>query len=218
MLKNFKYYEYDVNDILPIHWVEEIKGVVSKYAKLVILTSQSVTSRELKNDLKIETLVVDGEVIKEKLPWLYKLYNGYFKELGQKCVSESLVTAKNTLYAVNLNIQKGSRMRYECHVDSNPLQGVLYVTTHKEGTGGELIVSNNIDALGEEEIEKNSEKIFPNCGYIVFFDARKYPHFVKSLINENDERISVTMNFYTQSDPEDSRPEDLNSHLFGEKV
>lgn len=215
MEKNFKWYEFDINDKLPIGWAEEVINLANIKAKLIILTPKSITSRESDLNEKIETYIVDGFTIKENLPWLYDLYQNFFYEMAKKCISEPLYIANNTLYAINLNIQKGAKMRYECHVDSNPLQGLLYVTTHLKGTGGELVVSNIEDAYGKDEIEKNCKIIYPIKGHLIFFDARKNPHYVKPLINDEDIRIAITMNFYTASSPEEQRPEDLNIHLFG---
>ncbi|HUL44052.1 MAG TPA: 2OG-Fe(II) oxygenase [Bacteroidota bacterium] len=217
MVKNiFKWREFDILEMLPSSWQKDIIKLGADNAKRVILTSSSVTSRETTKSTQIESLVVDGETIKKKTPWLYDLYRGLFREMGQSCLNEELSCAKNPMYAVNLNIQRGINMRYECHVDSNPLQGLLFVTTHPEGTGGELVVCNTTEALGTEQIERDCVRIFPKAGHLLFFDARQHPHFVKPLTQAADERISVAMNFYTPSSPEDARPQDLNSHLFGE--
>lgn len=105
-------------------------------------------------------------------------------------------------------------MRYECHVDSNPVQGLLYVTTHKNGEGGELVVSNDESALGVNGILEDCQKIFPCSGDLVIFDARKNPHYVEPLKASDGIRIAATMNFYTIDAPEQMRPTDLNKHLF----
>jgi hypothetical protein len=39
----------------------------------------------------------------------------------------------------------------------------------------------------------------------------------RSLRSDSDIKIVATMNFYTQSWPELSRPRDLNRHLFGDE-
>jgi hypothetical protein len=211
----FKYYEFDVNEFLPASWRDDISQLVKKYSVERILSATSVTSREVSPDITVPAFIVDGDCIKERMPWLYDLYRGFFRDMGQKCVTEPVSTAKEPVYGVNLNIQRGSKMRYECHVDSNPIQGMLYVTTHPEGTGGELVVSNRPEAVGPEDIEKDCVRIFPKSGHLVFFDARQYPHYVAPLKNDDAVRIAAAMNFYIPSAPEEMRPSDLNKHLFG---
>ncbi|WP_353895552.1 2OG-Fe(II) oxygenase [Glycomyces tritici] len=107
-------------------------------------------------------------------------------------------------------------MRYEAHVDSNPLQGLLYVTDHPPGAGGELVVAQCYDASGITQIEENSAQIYPKAGYLVLFDARKHAHYVRSLRSSDAVRVVAAMNFYTPDSPESSRPTDLTKHLFGD--
>lgn len=214
-MSKFQFNRFDIVHLLPTSWKEDIVAFAKKHEKSIIITPKSVTSRELYDFEPIETLVVDGEAIKQHLSWLYDLYRGLFFDFAKTCVKEELYIAQNPLYAINLNIQRGTQMRYECHVDSNPLQGLLYVTSHPEGSGGELVVSNDSSVLGVEQIEKDCVKIYPKAGDLIFFDAREHPHFVTSLTNEEDVRISIAMNFYTPSSPESQRPSDLNQHLFG---
>jgi len=78
MAEKFRWHDHDITDKLPLRLTESIKDVAAKYLKLVVLKPQSVTSRELNKDLKIEILLVDENVIKEKLSWLYERYIGYF--------------------------------------------------------------------------------------------------------------------------------------------
>lgn len=217
IMSKFKYSRFNIIDLLPSSWQIDILQLAETHQKKVVITAGSVTSREANTSDQVETLVVDGNKIKEKLLWLFNLYQGLFYEYAKTCTDEELFIAQNPLYAIDLNIQRGNKMRYECHVDSNPLQGLLYVTSHPEGSGGELVVANKSEALGIEEINKDCVRIFPNAGDLIFFDAREHPHYVTSLVGEDDVRISVAMNFYTPSSTESERPADLNKHLFEQK-
>jgi 2OG-Fe(II) oxygenase superfamily len=107
-------------------------------------------------------------------------------------------------------------MRYECHVDSNPLEGLLYVTDHPPGTGGELVVSNRGDVPTAEEVDRDATLIYPVAGHLVFFNGSCHSHYVRPLIAEDGVRVVAAMNYYTPSLPESARPPDLNRHLFGE--
>ena len=104
-------------------------------------------------------------------------------------------------------------MRYETHVDSNPLEGLLYVTSHPEGAGGELVVGNVLNARGVEAVDVDCTRIFPVAGQLLFFDARKHSHYVGRLLDEAAVRVVVAMNFYTSTCPESARPKDLDRHL-----
>jgi hypothetical protein len=156
---------------------------------------------------------VGGLAIRRSLPWLYDLYRGLFLELACSCFGESVMIAKDDRYAINLNIQQGIKMRYECHVDSNPVEGLLYVTSHLPGDGGELVVSNVSAAVGPAEIDQNCTRILPTRGDLIFFDARQHPHYVTALTSPGACRVAVAMNYYTPSCTEEDRPTDLNKHL-----
>jgi hypothetical protein len=215
--REFTWKEFEAEPFLPQKWDEQIISFAAKNAVARTLTPTSVTSREASRELKIPVLTVGGKKIKEGLAWLFDLYRGTFRDIGQTCVDEPLVPATDERYAINLNIQRGTDMRYEGHIDSNPLEGLLYVTTHPPGTGGELVVCNRADAVGVEGITQDCKRIHPEKGKLIFFDARDHPHLVTPLRDASSVRVVVTMNYYVPSCPESSRPKDLNRHLFGEQ-
>jgi hypothetical protein len=210
---DFHLFEFEVNQLMPYGWKEQIKNfALSNYSSRILIPT-SITSREASVDLRIYVETVGGRKIRAGLPWLFDLYLGHFLDFAQRTTSERVITAIDDRYAVNLNIQRGTNWRYECHVDSNPIEGLLYVTTHRPGTGGELVVSNRIDALGTKEIEEDSIRIYAEAGKLIFFDARRHPHFVTPLKSPDDVRIVIAMNYYTPSCSESMRPADLNKHL-----
>jgi hypothetical protein len=201
--------------MLPADWSKELLTVAARHADVVEVEPTSVTSREASDVGSIETVTVPGDRLREAAPWLFDLYRGLFRDLGQTLVSEPLACATDDLYAAVLNVQRGSQMRYECHVDSNPMQGLLYVTSHMPGDGGELVVGNNSNAASVEEVDADCSTVYPVAGHLLFFDGRHSPHYVRSLNSDNAIRVVVAMNFYTPSSPESQRPSDLNHHLFG---
>jgi hypothetical protein len=144
------------------------------------------------------------------------LYADEFRDLAQHLSSEAVSTASRDRIAVNLNVQRGRSMRYEAHVDSNPIEGLLYITSHPPGTGGELVVAQRSSAVGVSEIDASAAVIYPVAGHLVFFDARHHPHYVRSLCSDDSMRVVAAMNFYTPSSPESARPPDLDRHLFGD--
>lgn len=213
--RRFSWFEGDVSHLLPGGWQEAILEVAGTCAVDRVLRPQSVTSRESDRGLSIPVRTVGGRVVRERLPWLYDLYRGTFRDSLEQLAGEAIAIAGDDRYAINLNVQAGTAARYECHVDSNPWEGLLYVTTHAPGSGGELVVANRSGAIGPEAIEVDCARIHPVTGRLVFFDAREFPHFVAPLRGEAAIRVVAAMNFYTSGCPETARPADLNRHLFG---
>jgi hypothetical protein len=212
----FGWHSYDVRAALPSGWREDLMAIARSCAEETILIPSSVTSRERSDVTGVPVLTVGGVVLAEAAPWLLQLYRDLFRNLGQQVVDEELVTAADLNITINLNIQTGTAMRYEAHVDSNPLQGMLYVTNHPPGDGGELVIAQRVDAVGTEEIDDRAALIYPVGGQLVFFDGRRHPHYVRPLRSKDATRLAVAMNFYTPSSPEAARPRDLNRHLFGD--
>ncbi|WP_221930767.1 2OG-Fe(II) oxygenase [Changchengzhania lutea] len=200
--------------MLPKGWKQMIHDIAEEYRDERLLLPKHSSCREA-NEEGVNVANVDGITLKRTAPWLYELYATKFVELAQYLTDDKVVIAKDDLHAAVLNIQNGTTMRYEAHVDTNPIQGILYVTTHTPGEGGELVVANSEDCYSIQEIEKNSSRIYPVSGHIVFFDARKFSHYVPPLRDNDKIRIVVAMNFYTSSCPESMRPHDLSIHLKG---
>lgn len=205
----------DVIPLLPTSWQSDVLDVASTLTRQRTLVPTSVTSREADPTLRIPVETVGGRAVKAHLPWLYAVYKVVFRLLAEEHVGVTVYTAEDDRYGINLNVQRGPDNRYECHVDSNPIEGILYVTTHEPGEGGELVVADNDVARGPEEIDRSATRIYPTAGTFVLFDARGRSHYVARL-NGDSVRVAAVMNFYTDYCPESARPPDLNWHLFGE--
>ncbi len=129
---------------------------------------------------------------------------------------ERIQLASDHRYGLVLNVQRGTKMRLECHVDSNPLTGLLFCTDHLAGTGGELVFGHDPAAADVEAVERDCSVIRPHAGHLIFFDGRKHPHYARPPSSESDLRVVAVMNYYTESCPESTRPPELNRHLFGD--
>lgn len=184
-----------------------------KNVNIVSLSPTNTTSREDEQITSLQNAVVNGDKIRESLPWLFDLYQSEFLELAKAATKKNLHCASEDVYAINFNVQIGNQMRYECHVDSNPVQGMLYVTTHSPGQGGELVVSNQSDVFGIEEVDKDFTAINPHSGLLVFFDARRHSHYVLPIVENNCFRVAVAMNYYDEDSTEKDRPKGLSQHL-----
>lgn len=215
MVSLFKWHAFDVRSILPDAWESEILAVARGSARARALRPPHLTTREEPSVKELIIRGVSAAVVAEKLPWLVDLYNHEFLELAQSLYSEKVSVARGAKHTVVLNVTHADGTRYECHVDTNPIQGLLYVTSHPEGTGGELVVANNSAASSLQEIDADTTIIYPQHGYLVFFDARFYPHYIRELLRPGDIRVAAAMNYYVPSCPEALRPPDLDDYLYG---
>ncbi len=109
-------------------------------------------------------------------------------------------------------------MRFECHVDSNPLTGLLFCTDQSAGAGGELVFAHDPTAADIDSVDRDCTVIRPHAGHLIFFDGRDHPHYARPLASDSAMRIVAVMNFYTESCPESTRPLELNRHLFGKAL
>jgi hypothetical protein len=213
MLPRFRWTTFDLNGWLPFGWQEEILAAAAT-AEVRDFPRTPVISRESQDVRQIARGRVHADQVRRHLPWLYKAYKNEILELAKEMSTEHVNTAEDDRYGIVLNVQRGTNMRFECHVDSNPLIGLLFCTDH--AAGGELVVAHDTTAEGLAEIDRNCSVIRPYAGQLIFFDARQYPHYARALTDESETRIVAVMNFYTESCPEWSRPGELNRHLYGD--
>ncbi len=87
-------------------------------------------SREADDVQQVVRGRVHADQVVSGLPWLRELYRAAFRELGEQATGRKVYTASDERYGTVLNVQRGPRMRFECHVDSNPLTGLLFCTDH----------------------------------------------------------------------------------------
>jgi 2OG-Fe(II) oxygenase superfamily len=214
MPTNFSWSEFNVTDRLPQGWQQDI-GELTSEADYRDFPRTPVLSREAENVTHINRGRVHADQVQQRLPWLDKLYRSDFLELAVRARGESVKAAFDDRYGVVLNVQYGNTMRFECHVDSNPVTGLLFFTDHPAG-GGELVIGHDSTAVGIEAVERDCTAIQPHAGQLIFFDGKTYPHYARPLLSVSDARVVAVMNFYTESCPESTRPRELNRHLFGD--
>jgi hypothetical protein len=216
MPPRFRWTTFDLNDwLLPAGWQKEILAV-AETAEIRDFPRTPVISRESPDIQHIPRGRVHADQVREHLPWLYKAYKNEILELANEVagMDEPVSTANDDRYGIVLNVQHGVNMRFEAHVDSNPLTGLLFCTDH--ASGGELVVAHDTTARGLAEIDRSCSVIRPHAGHLIVFSAREYPHYARVLTEESETRILAVMNFYTESCPETSRPRELNRHLYGD--
>jgi 2OG-Fe(II) oxygenase superfamily len=217
MPSGFHWTTFDLTSVLPGDWQQAVAAAASK-AEFREFPRTPILCRESQDVQHISRGRVHASDVRRNLPWLYRLYRDHFIELAQEACAEPVVPARDDRYGIVLNVQRGTEMRYECHVDSNPLTGLLFCTDHLAGAGGELVFAHDPDAAGIGAVERDCSVIRPRAGHLIFFDGRAHPHYVRPLLSWSDVRIVAVMNFYTESFPESTRPQELNEHLFGQAL
>ena len=214
---SFCWTTFDVTNRLPEGWRQTVNaaGVSADFRKF---PRTPILSREAERVAYISRGRLHADQVRQNLPWLYRLYRGCFLRLAGKASAERVAPARDDRYGVVLNVQQGTGMRFESHVDSNPLTGLLFCTDHPVGGGGELVFAHDPAAADIETVDRDCAVIRPHAGHLIFFDGRRHPHYARPLVSKSAMRIVAVMNFYTESYPESTRPLDLNRHLFGQAL
>jgi hypothetical protein len=210
----FNWHVYDVGSVLPAEWDSALLDLARRKAVQRRFRPTMSTAREAA-DVEIPIESVDGEQLYAEARWVHDLYQGWFRDLAGRLSSEVLQTTSTLNRALSLNVQRADGERYPCHVDSNPMQGLLYLTDCDEDTGGGLVIARNRDARDAEEVAADCGVIYPRRGQLYFFDAREHAHFVAPVKKPGALRAVVTMNYYSPSCPESVRPSGLDKQLFG---
>ena len=214
MLSQFHWTTFDLNGTLPAAWLKDVSEAAGD-ADFREFPRTPVLSREAADVRRIRRGRVHADQVRKRLPWLYGSYRSVILELAREAWSEPVMAAGDERYGVVLNVQRGTAERFECHIDSNPLTGLLFCTDH--AAGGELVFAHDPDAASIDAVERDCSVIRPRAGHLIFFDARRHPHYARPLITESDRRVVAVMNFYTESCPESTRPRELNRHLYGDE-
>lgn len=216
MLDLFGWATFDVTWILPVGWQQDAVHAADE-AEVRPFGRTPVISREADDVQQILRGRVHSNQVASELPWLRELYRTDFRELGEQATGRKVYAAADERYGTVLNVQRGPRMRFECHVDSNPLTGLLFCTDHGPGHGGELIFGHDKSARSRADVERSCSVLRPQAGHLIFFDGREHPHYVRPLQADDDVRVVAVMNYYTDECPESTRPPELNRHLYGDQ-
>ena len=214
MPSRFRWTTFDLNEWLPAGWQEDVQKVAAD-ADFQEFPRTPILSREAAEIQRIPRGRVYAAQVRDRLPWLYRSYREEILEMASEACDEPVAAARDDRYGVVLNVQLGTTMRFECHIDSNPLTGVLFCTDH--AGGGELVFAHDADADDIAAVDEDCSVVRPHSGHLIFFDARRHPHYARPLITESDMRVVAVMNFYTESYPESTRPRELNRHLYGDE-
>ncbi len=217
MLPTFQWTTFDVTGILPRTWRQDVLDAAAD-ADFRHFPRTPVISREAADVQSISRGRVHADQVARELPWLRRLYRSDFRALAERAIGGAVAAARDERYGTVLNVQRGIGMRFECHVDSNPLTGLLFCTDHGPADGGELVFSNSREARSQADIDRSCSVIRSQAGHLIFFDGRQNPHYVRPLTFSADTRVVAVMNYYLSSFPESTRPAELNRHLYGDNL
>jgi len=198
MSSRFHWTTFDLNGSLPAGWQPDVSTVAAD-ADFRDFPKTPNLSREAPEVEYIRRGRVHADHVRERLPWLYRSYREEFLDMAAEACGETVAAAADYRYGIVLNVQRGTTMRFESHIDSNPLTGLLFCTDH--AAGGELVVSHDATARDVAAVERDCSVIRPHAGHLIIFDARNHPHYARPLATESDMRVVAVMNFYTRSSP-----------------
>lgn len=215
MLDTFGWTTFDVTWILPDGWQRDAMHSADE-AEVRPFGRTPLISREADDVQQVVRGRVHADQVASEMPWLRELYRTAFRELGEQATSRKVHAAADERYGTVLNVQRGPRMRFECHVDSNPLTGLLFCTDHGPGAGGELVFGHDKTARSLADIERSCSVLRPQAGHLIFFDGRERPHYVRPLRADDGIRVVAVMNYYTDEYLESTRPPQLNRYLYGD--
>jgi hypothetical protein len=192
---------FDIGEHLPERWADRLDLAIREHAQPSVLVGGAPTSLE-DPGTEIHLELLDGVDVAQGLPWLRSLYETTILELARRASGEDLIIDPSMASSVNVNVLPANGGGYELHVDSNPVTGLLFLSSHTYEDGGIL----------EMEIDQGHWfRIPPVAGTFLAFDARRVPHRVTA--SRTGRRISAPMNFYNRSQGR-VRPEGLDTRLY----
>ncbi len=172
MLPTFKWTTFDVTGLLPSRWRQEVLEVAAN-ADFRQFPPTPVISREAADVQSIHRGRVHVNQVARDFPWLRRSYRSDFRELAERVTGGAVAAAHDERYGAVLNVQRGIEMRFEWHIDSNPLTGLLFCTDHGPGDGGEVVFSHSPEARSQADMERSCTVIRAQAGHLIFFDGRR---------------------------------------------
>lgn len=180
--------------------VASVADTHAKPAKLIGGTSTSLEPAGTSLDYRL----MDGRDVARLLPELDELYRGLLVRLASRIFGVPLIPSPTIVNGVNVNVLDGGGGRYEWHVDSNPVTGLLVFSECDSIRGGRLM-------FGADARTRTSLCMRP--GHFLMFDATSAPHAVE-IVRGDSARVTAPMNFFVDGG-EIVRPDDLDVSLYG---
>lgn len=180
-------------------------SVAETHAHRVSLDGTQPSSTMENPDVALEYFVADGLVVAAQLPVIMTMYRELIPAFTQTYIGLEIVPSRFERSSITLNLLRGEGCRYEKHVDSNSVTGLLFASTLTPEDGGAL----RLHYPGAEPLD-----IYPSRGTFLLYDARWVPHEVMPLLRDTV-RLSMPMNYFLKTDIE-VRQEHLDDYIFGD--
>jgi hypothetical protein len=153
--------------------------------------------------------VIDGLMVKRHLPDLIATYEA-LKYLVAAVTLQDVTTSthKYARSAVNVKVYRGPDSQQGSHFDTNPITGLLYLTTNQEGaTCCEITRAHP----GEDRRTKITRRVLPVAGSLLIMQGRRVWHCAEPMTTET--KIVCPLNYYTSDDW--WRPDGIDDLVYG---
>jgi hypothetical protein len=137
--------------------------------------------------------VVEGDVLRDRLPWLWRLYHGALRDFAGAAVGFPLFAANRLRSSMTLNILSGAGAWSDWHNDMNPVTGLLFATAADADGAGDLVFR---DGAGQQA------RLVPRPGLFVCFEGH-VEHQVTPMASPGP-RLSLPLLYYRS--PTDQPP------------
>lgn len=203
-------------------WQDQIAQKIADEGVFIPRTADHATVREADPIVEFGLTTLEGGALAEAAPGLWELYRTTFKQMMQIALPPGMEPLRayedpsHALEAVSQQPAEGNQMlqhRMEAHVDQR-YTAVLVVKRPKHDDEGRLVIANNPDSLNVEEIEKDATRIVHESATLVCFSrGRVFPHFTEEIYDPESARITVGMNYPTESETPEAAQELLDHSL-----
>lgn len=164
--------------LLPHGWAEQVSAATAAPERIVVQTGVELRPEDE------QFSILEGAPVRARLPWLWDLYLGPLRSFASERFGSPLFVANRVSSAITLNILDGVGAGQEWHVDSNPVTGVFFATSH-EGDAG---------ALEFQHPDGEIVRVHPRAGMFVCM-AKPILHRVAPL-DAPGQRLSLAMLYY----------------------
>jgi hypothetical protein len=206
---------YDVQPLLEaqvgIDWQERIVGAVQAGDFHVRSADGHYTNREFGSSSKFGLITALGDELIAKVPGLWALYNGPFKDMMNEAMpntAEPLKAYADPKLAFEGYSQKpaaevanGIEHRMEAHVDQRYTVVLAVVMPTGDNVGGRLVIGNNPDARNVDEIKRDATFITHIPGTVLCFSKGMIlPHYTEEIDGLDAQRVVVSINYPVESE------------------
>ena len=141
--------------LLPQGWEAEARALVDAPERLDLHSEAS-------DDGDWSFAILPGNVLRDRLPWLWALYHGALRDFAGQAVGFPLFASNRLHASMTLNILAGIGAWSDWHTDMNPVTGLFFATAADADGAGDLVFR---DGAGREA------RLVPRPGLFVCFEG-----------------------------------------------